>query len=944
MTVTASPQGYNSVPNPYHYEGVVAEDGTWAADLVFSGNAFVTGGELTITTSLRIDSLGLAYNISKTKGLYCLVTGRRLFDGSGQYLGDSGALLSTRLDDLGIPVESEEYRVPHAIFGSDRSSPVTSYVTLVPGQLRVDEAAGTIEAEFKNIIPVDDEIPPGHYKIRLDFGIEVSPTMRITLAGTDPASVDAYDAGQSYIESRLIDFNSGESPRMIWTLFSQFHPGGGALALEDKGLAALSRRMGSFEKCLVPLKDQYGRQVRYLLEPDFPGELNPFLRRDIPTLGVDYTHGSVSLRIKNPNGTIIDCGAASFIGPRGLGATTGSDSFFFSFSQYGKHLIECKGWLTDKYGTVYRGGGVYEVWVAQPLLVVPSTPPGRPIATDELYNSACHIYPPLAADIEILQELNKFGRGGVESNYHHVAANRFGQFIPSAGDARNRITRSGIIRFKNPGMYRIHYLAEFKEKDGTIWMGQFDSFGVVYDPETPGEAYGTMASEAVLPFPDANKTSGQAFRIEYPLNQDEIALLPEDNFSCFDPVIAFKPALYGSIFRGDEDVLVSVGEMSGLRSGAGAHYPPVSYPEYVNRDGFQCFSSVRSDGLFQMALGEISPDTLTHPLQNPFNAGELPRNEQGDYYIFNGGLNFGDLQGEAFLQLPYMTSAYVTGDYAKPTYYPGGEIEISSQLFPRKIFSAFPAIYPGDILRKGQAYIIDCIAMPCSPADFEIAVTYPDSSVRRAHGSSSKYGIIGGPELWFDLGDPGVYRVSYTLFRGDETGYPLGTSEDSEGAFNIYVIDGGYSNRIDFHLDRTTPIDPSSGFQLRGDVSDVGIVGGRASMSITFQGSLVEEQTIDISDGLFAFTLDPVAVNGVYPNYSANDPNDRLDINIFVMGLTPGGKVSYAAEKLYTMGPFIHAVPISYPGIKAEDRRVRVEKNQREEKGREYRSNRGLRS
>jgi len=943
ITVAASGAVGTQAADPYHHEGTVAQDGTWSAELTYSGQSFATGDQLTIDTILEIDSIGLAYNLEKTRGLYCLVTGRRLFDGSGQYIGDAGALFSTRLDLLGMPIEAEEYRVPHVIFGSDRISPVTSYVTIPPEQLQINKTTGQIKVSFKNIIPVDEDIPAGYYKIRLDFGIEVSPTMRITLAGTDPASIDAYHPDQTFANSRLIDINTSAPPRMIWSLFSQFHPGGGALPLEDKGLGALSRRRGSYDYCLLPLKDQFGRQVRYLLEPDFPGELNPFLNRDTATIGLDYKRGWLSLRIKNPDGTIIDCGSSPFLGPRGMGATTGSEAFFFSFSQYGKHLVECKGWITDEFGTVYQGGGVYEIWVAQPIIIDPGTPPGMPVAIGELYNTSVHLYPPLPAEIGITQYLNRRALEKIDSDYHKVHANRFGQFVPDAGQARSRATRSGIVRFNETGFYRILYTAEYREKDGTLWMGQLESFGVVYDPAITTDAGGTKAPESVLPFPQQNKTSNKAFRIDYPLRTSEIIFLPEDNFSFFDPLLIFKPALFGEIFRGDEDVLVSIGDLFGLRTGTGARLSSISYYEDINREAFQYFSAVRSDKISQMAISEVSPDSVTHPHSNPFNAGELPRDETGDYFILCGGLHFTDPQVETHLNLPYVSSAFVTRDYANPVYYAAGEVEISDQLFPRKLFTGFHALYPGDILRKGDAYVIDAIALPNLPADYEIVISKPNGEVVRAHGSSDRYGFIGDPDQWFDLDEPGVYRVSYIIYRGDQTGYPLGTSEDTEGSFNTYVIDGGYDNRIDFRLEGRTGILANQPFTLRGDVTGSDIIGGRANVSVSFQGSLVEELTIDITDGQFAYNLNPASITGLLSNYSANDPNDRLDITFFVMGITSGGKVRYAAERLYTYGQYLYVTPMEYDDIKAEDRRSRVEREEQEEKGKEYRRNRGLR-
>jgi hypothetical protein len=193
------------------------------------------------------------------------------------------------------------------------------------------------------------------------------------------------------------------------------------------------------------------------------------------------------------------------------------------------------------------------------------------------------------------------------------------------------------------------------------------------------------------------------------------------------------------------------------------------------------------------------------------------------------------------------------------------------------------------------------------------------------------------------MNEPGVHRVSYKVFRGEQTGYALGTSEETEGSFNIYVIAGGYENRVDFNLERRTEISANRPFTLRGDVTSSGIAGGRANVTVSFQGALVDETTLDISDGQFTYNLDTGAISSKFSNYSIDDPNDKLDITAFIMGITEVGKVRYAAERLYTYGPYLYTIPMTYSEIRAEDRREREARKEREEKGKEYRQKRGLR-
>jgi len=367
----------------------------------------------------------------------------------------------------------------------------------------------------------------------------------------------------------------------------------------------------------------------------------------------------------------------------------------------------------------------------------------------------------------------------------------------------------------------------------------------------------------------------------------------------------------------------------------------VSYYEKINRIGLQCFSAVRSDGICQMGLAELSPDSVTHPHNNPFNAGELPRDKPGDYYILNGGLYYKDLLNADNLELPYVTGAYVSPDYGSPVFYQGGGVEINDQLLPREMFTGFHAIRPGDILCKGDPFVIDSVAFPNVPVDFEIAITQPDGSVFHKRGSSNRFGFINDPAQWQELGKEGIYSISYIIYKGEKSGSPIGTSVEKGAMFNIYVIDGSNSNRVDFNLPRVTELNTTQPAEIKGDTNGAGIIGGRVYITVSFQGALVEDIVTDISNGEFTYTLDPVRINTMFPNYSISDPNDRLDLTFYIMGLTANGKVKYAADRLYTYGPYLHAVPLKYEEIRAEDRRAREQKLKREEKGKELRSIRG---
>jgi len=907
------------------FSGHVAEGGTWEMRITASQRSFQPGDGLNLAVEYTINSIGLAHNIDRVNGVFTLVTGLRTFDGDGNMLGTTHSMGSTVLTGVGLPIEGESHGLPTTRFGSKFSSAIDSYMLTGPSDLYVDSNAGIIRGTAVHGILIDPDIPPGWYQLRVDLGLEITPGDVVTLWGVSPELDSTTEDEQTYAVAGPVAIGTSSQPQMIWTLFSSSIPGGGVVALEDKGYAAFTRGLGYCENPILPMLDSRGAQVRYLLEPDFPLVWNPFMRTTGNTLDLDYSSGWMEIRIQDPDGTIVDLGGAPFAAARGMGATTLQNKFEYSFSQYGRHRIELSGWIKDIQNQTYVGGGVYEVHVARPIQIEPNILSGTPFSKHDMVDPGFQLYPPVEADVEITWELDKQSRGDADEEQFTVTANRWGYYTPPLLAGRDRFARATQIQFDDAGEYKITYRATYREQDGTLWMGEKVLTGVVYDERTINLSSRPPASGSFAITSDARY-------IPVPADTGDTVLLPESTTSGLPTVYTFPIGFFLGDqigFRTDDSALteLDIGTSSafvtpGLATSSGLF--PHAYPSDIDRKGYIVANASRCDGFLQSRVFEGSPFNHMPYASYPWFPGELSVDLAGDIYHIWTGMVYHDFVSNQTTYGRYSTGIVLSDDVNNPSVHQPGSRLVSDGWGTHDLLLHNPAVRPGSIVGHGTPFTPGAYFLPLPESTtVEYILTPPSGDQRTAlvTADNSGYACDMGERIALD--QEGVWRVDSRLIQGEAVGGLLGVQPGESWEF--YVVGLNNDLPIKFHLPEQSPLDLNSNrVVLNGDLTAGEIHEGTVRISTTFNGAVVEQTERDFTEGAFVYSIDLAQVQNSYRNFDPASRHDRLVITFYADGLSEEGSHRRAAKMVFIQGGILYTMEKDYSDIEGRTREERL--------------------
>jgi hypothetical protein len=448
------------------------------------------GGTVTVTANLRITSPGLGCTQPPTYSVSSFLNLHQSFGVDGRAdpwgMGNNAFLFTP----TGLPIDCGGYGdnndVAAALIESWTCASVNSF-----------------DASFTLTFTVSPTQTEGSYLPEANFqnhNVPLTTTHRII-----PAWYNNSSAG--YLPK--ITIGDPAPPHIPWVLLADYPVNGhrGLQAREDEGYYQLYPWIIiPQEEVAVPrIDERAGDALVYRLEPG-TNWLSATDRRlpNPPHIPFDLPSGHLTIEILGPDYSVDQLGPATILQsslrspttPGGVEIisqrsgrlddiyhlTTMSDTFSYSFDQYGSHQISLLGEVDDIYGNTYLINSTYDVHVAQLLDLDPAQLPTMPYVQGDVFAPGLHIYPPFPADVTVqLVQMPYSDPAQAITSTVSGQANRFGYFQQPA---------DSVITLTAPGEFRVDITASHTEPDGTMWMGSMTWGNVVEGPAPMIRAHG----------------------------------------------------------------------------------------------------------------------------------------------------------------------------------------------------------------------------------------------------------------------------------------------------------------------------------------------------------------------------------------------------------------------------------------------------------------------
>jgi hypothetical protein len=447
------------------------------------------GETMTLTADLRVTSPGLGCTEPLTAYAVGTVALNRSFgtDGRAAPWGmDYNAYLFT---PTGLPIDG----------GGPAPSTDVAAVVLDTWTCASDSA---FDAAIAVTFTVPSTLPEGTYLPEV-----LIPTADVPLT-TTPIIPCWFDISHNR-SLPPVTIGDPAPPHIPWALLADVPTNGhrGVQARNDRGYYQLySWILFPPEDVVIPrLNARTGETLAYRLEPG-TNWLSASDRRlpNPPRIPFDLPSGHLMVEVLKPDGSVDILGPATvrqssqqspgtpggvdLIGQRSgrlddvYHLSTMSDTFAYSFDQYGPHEILVVGEVDDIYGNTYLINSTYDVNVARVLDLDPGQLPTMPYVQGDTFARGLHLYPPFPADVTVrLVQMPFSDPSQAITSTVSGQANRFGYFQPPQGTAIDLVA---------PGEFRVDITAVYTEPDGTLWMGTMRWGNVIEGPAPMMRAHG----------------------------------------------------------------------------------------------------------------------------------------------------------------------------------------------------------------------------------------------------------------------------------------------------------------------------------------------------------------------------------------------------------------------------------------------------------------------
>ncbi|MGD2079146.1 MAG: hypothetical protein PVH18_12235, partial [Chloroflexota bacterium] len=754
--------------------------------------------------------------------------------------------------------------------------------------------------------------------------------------------------------------HNNHSQRLIWYL-GMDHPSlgeRGTGAVQDRGIyqpASLVTMQGA-AYVLPAIDPATGTPAVYRLEPTLP--MISHGRGPAPSpplLPFDLPGGQLCVVVHEPDGQQVDLGCAQIAQSRSgdpstalgeklnLGAIEVSeyyslmaagDGFAVSFVKPGYHQIEMTGWVDDVWGNHYEGGGIYEVWVAQPLDIDPGILPGTPLAVGDPINPTIQLNPRVPAYVNLLVRHFPYSDPS-QMEVHAIEgwANRFGTFVPEGPP----------IRLTEPGEYRLDLFAEYVDpQNGEMYAAGATWGGVVMTPPEDAQlvAHGRRGSDNFTDIPDKwflfcdenldppLLEDGTPHLYNPYLNGDILwsydqvqngvdgclgdALMlnasVQDTVGTVQAAITerFERTFHSLASPGSFEKRVQAGSLP-LFSSTSSGRPVSLFPQETDQIAYTYFSSQRPGVRVRESVAEEPQGSGYWRVNGMYDnqpgvgvEGDLPDDFKFQYV----GIVYQDLvsgvneylgQGSGWFHLPYSDT---TGSRVMPPFSGSGNggwptdggplLTLKGQ--PIDMFIMPTGVRPGAIMQLGERFDFAGHLMPTLDSRVLVTVTAPSGAVRTVEGRANPVGYFYDPQDGFALDEAGRWTAQVKVWHDGQIGsgelvncdpaQPFDPSLPCPSGDVLGSADGSYSFYVvPISSPRLEVNSPQPGKLVHeAEVAPIVIDGtipqgtnnAVVDYVISMPGFILEEGQAQIDGNHFSFEFDPQALNAEFPNIDLN--------------------------------------------------------------------------
>jgi hypothetical protein len=839
---------------------VLVEPAWWSPGLPLQVSAKLTLSEAHLNS---LKAAGI-----KVDGLACLVTAERTFDAQGVLRLPSDERMSTILTPSGLPIEGGVQGAVTTRIGYPWRTPVDQLIKLPLKDITAANGELTAQFEFREKLPAN--IPPGIYRVRLDYGVTVG-TRLYSLNGetfayrastqvpvceshlyTPPIGTNGMTVDERWVDGADI------KPRVPWVLLSNYNSNGyrGVIAEEDKRVFNLSSRNLLQDDVILPLFDSASKVISYTLEPQFPTDTIE-ARNNIPWAP---NTGELTVEITSPDGKTAKYGPYPFVGLTGQWPTTRKTAITaWKPSMYGRYTVKATGWLADVWGNRYDGGGTYIFWIAKRMTLATATFQGMAYPVGNRYGRDIGFAPAVPADVEVVARLY------VNSDPNNVREVKYSGKATTAGTFG---AAQGMLplNFDAPGEYWAQVLARYIDKEGHHWVCSMRHAGVVYQPDSPIVARGKKLTVEDGKLADRGGTKFEGYvdelgvshlaHINFPYQSGDVLLIASEGQGSnkIEPVLNWeskdKPAPWDA-------GLQAIG-YSNLKLKTSNGYSPHLFPEYITDWAYYYGAAPRPGFMGRVLIAEHGTRAPYWPTSPNSFGGQINASPNGDVtgdiYRLIGGVVLRE-KDKPPQYAGYLSSAFILpGGSKNNRIVAAGSEDVPG---PHNQSARFFLVgtRPGMTYEVGSTFAPALQIDPVLPVNVTFTLNYPDGRTATATGTGDAFGSFAGKDRW-TLDTPGLYRYYLSAEWEGHRGVMPGLSPTGG---DLYVIEKNRPASVPemkIQLPGESTFDPQLGLKITGTSTAKEVY-----FAAVMPGAVLAQGYLPVTNGKFEYALDPKGLN-----------------------------------------------------------------------------------